>query len=86
MDFTFYDEEAKTAKETQLNAYLNTAINAIIIEGATLDLSEISDCMLVAMYAEWLYDKRKDPTAQMPRMVRWNLNNKIFSQKIGDDE
>lgn len=85
LDFTFYDEEAKSEKEDQLWVYLQAAINFIEREGIVLDFDELDDELLVVMYAGWLYDKRKDPTAQMPRMVRYNLNNKLFSQKAGNE-
>lgn len=82
LDFTFYDAEAKAAKEEQLLIYLNSAINLIEREGITLNLDESDDALLTVMYAGWLYDKRKNPTSPMPRMVRYNLNNKLFSQKV----
>jgi hypothetical protein len=34
------------------------------------------------MYASWLYDKRRAPENTMPRMLRWNLNNRLMSQKM----
>ena len=78
----YMDATSKTAKETELTQYLNAAKGFISKEGITLDLTNISDCMLVVMYAGWLYEKRKDDTAGMPRMLRWNLNNRLFSEKV----
>lgn len=82
LDFTFYDETAVQEKEEQLLIYINSAINLIEREGITLDLDESDDALLTVMYAGWLYDKRKSPTSPMPRMVRYNLNNRLFSQKV----
>ena len=50
-------------------------------EGATaLDLSTLEDKQLVVMYAAWLW-RRRDTQEGMPRMLRWALNNRIFSEK-----
>ena len=80
----YMDSDAKTAKETELTQYITAAEAYIAREGITLDLTQIGDCMLVVMYAGWLYDKRKADSAGMPRMLRWNLNNRLFSQKVGE--
>lgn len=81
LDFTFYDEESRQTKEDQLELYLNSAIKFITTEGIELDYSKYQDQMLIVMYAGWLYEKRKDVTAQMPRMLRYNLNNRLFFQE-----
>lgn len=81
----YMDAEAKTQKENELTDYLNTSIDFIEREGITLDYSSISDEMLVVMYAAWLYDKRKDGVAVMPRMLRYNLNNRVFAEKVNED-
>lgn len=78
----YMDDDASEAKETELTQYLNAAKGYIATEGITLDLTNISDCMLVVMYAGWLYEKRKDASVGMPRMLRWNLNNRLFSEKV----
>lgn len=81
----YLDSDAKTEKENQLKVYINTAISFITTEGIELGLNDDADRMLVVMYAEWLYDKRKDPVAEMPRMLRYSLNNRLFSQKMRED-
>lgn len=57
---------------------------AIRQEGITLDLSEVGDCNLVVMYAAYLYRKRAESemSAGMPRMLRYALNNRLFSEKM----
>ncbi len=50
-------------------------------EGATLDLDEISDCNLVIMYTAWLWRKRESGEG-MPRMLRYALNQRVFSEKM----
>lgn len=82
--FDFMDEEAVAMLKTQLSQYIQTAASFIEREGITLDLEQIDDSMLVVMYASWLYDKRKDGVSIMPRMLRYNLNNRLFAQKVDE--
>lgn len=72
-----------TAYDQRLTQYVETAQKAIIREGATLS-DDIEDMQLVAMYAGWLWRKR-DTGEGMPRNLRWMLNNRIFSEKAGDE-
>ena len=64
-------------------AYLQQCISAaqqfIAREGINLTDS-IEDGQLVEMYAAYLVRKRAT-TEPMPRMLRWTLNNRLFSQK-----
>lgn len=87
----YMDEDALEAKEDELAQYLNSAKKFIATEGITLDLEDSGDCQLVVMYAQWLYEKRKavssgyrTGTGAMPRMLRWNLNNRLFHEKVGE--
>ena len=51
-----------------------------IREGITLaDTPE--DAQLIEMYAAYLYRSRRDTSLQMPRMLRWALNNRLFGAK-----
>ena len=73
----------------QRAAFLSQAIQAarqfITREGVALTDS-IEDGQLVEMYAAYLVRKRAT-TEPMPRMLRWALNNRLFSQKgqVTDD-
>ena len=78
----FMDNEARQSKEMELTQYIQTGVDFIEREGITLNLDDISDCVLVVMYANWLYDRRKDGVAIMPRMLRYNLNNRLFSERL----
>lgn len=69
------------AYDNRLTQYLTTAQTAIETEGITLNMSTISDCTLVTMYAAWLWRKR-DSGEGMPRMIRYALNNRLFSEKV----
>jgi len=75
---------ANTTKDTYLGQLISAAKKFIGTEGITLDLSDMEDCTLVVMYAAWLYRKRTDPTAPMPRMLRWALNNRLFKEKVNE--
>ena len=72
--------------DDRLNQYLRMAITEIEREGATLDLEgSIDHNNLVIDYAAWMWRKR-DSGEGMPRMIRYALNNLVFSQKMGDEE
>lgn len=57
---------------------------AIEKEGISLTDST-EDGMLVEMYAAFLYRKRREESYAMPRMLRYALNNRLFSQKAKGD-
>ena len=87
------DEEILTALKVDLqistdkmDTYLVKMIQAaksyIQTEGIQLTCST-GDGMLVEMYAAYLYRRRREENAAMPRMLRWALNNRLFSQKAG---
>lgn len=74
------------AANTLFDEYISNLIDAakqmISREGIVLTES-IEDDNLVVMYAAYLYRKRAEDTPQMPRMLRYALNNRLFSQKVG---
>lgn len=67
--------------DSRLYQYLTSAREAITIEGITIDDTSVADCNLIVMYAAWLWRKR-DTAEGMPRMLRWQLNNRLFSEKV----
>lgn len=71
-----------TAYDTRLSQYLTAAEEAIRIEGITIDPASVSDANLIIMYAGWLWKKR-DSGDGIPRNLRWLLNNRLFSEKMG---
>lgn len=68
------------AYDERLATVITSAQDYIEREGITLDGSKVSDMNLVVMYASWLWSKR-DRNDAMPRMLRWNLNNRLFYEK-----
>lgn len=71
------------AYDNRLTQYLTSARDAIETEGVTINATSISDGNLVVMYAAWLWRKR-DTGEGMPRMLRWQLNNRLFSEKVNE--
>lgn len=68
-----------TAYDERLTQILNSATKYIETEGITLE-NTIEDGNLVVMYASWLWQKRKENIG-MPRMLRWAMNNRLFTEK-----
>lgn len=68
------------ALDEYLTALIGAARSYIATEGIRLN-ERYGDAMLVEMYAAYLYRRRREENVQMPRMLRWALNNRLFSQK-----
>ena len=60
---------------------LTSAVSMIEREGITLDMDSQEDNNLIVGYATWLFQQREQPDMQMPRWLRYNLNNKVLQQK-----
>lgn len=69
------------AYDSRLTEYIEAAKKEIARQGATLDLTDHDDAMLVVQYASWMWRKR-DTGEGMPRMIRYALNNRIFAEKM----
>ena len=80
-----FRSSGNTAIDERLTQLLQVAEKNIISEGATtLDKNELSDAQLIVMYAAWLW-RRRDTQDDMPRMVRYAINNRVFSEKMAGD-
>lgn len=64
------------AYDDRLSQYLLSAKNEIKREGYELT-DTIDDDNLQIMYAAWQW-RRRDTGEGMPRMIRWQLNNRLF--------
>ena len=73
--------QGNTLQDSYLQMLISSAQEMITREGITLTDS-IEDGNLVVMYAAYLYRKRADDAPVMPRMLRYALNNRLFSQKV----
>lgn len=65
-----------TGYDERLTQYLESAAKEIEREGYKLKDS-IDDDTLQIMYAAWMW-RRRDTGEGMPRMIRWQLNNRLF--------
>ena len=70
-----------TLQDEYLNSLITTAKQMITREGITL-ADTVEDGQLVVMYSAYLYRKRAEDAPVMPRMLRYALNNRLFSQKV----
>lgn len=68
-----------TAYDDRLIQYIQTAENEITREGVKLTES-IDDVNLTVMYAAWMW-RRRDTGEGMPRMIRWQINNRLFKME-----
>jgi len=62
------------------------ALEEIAAYGITLVQTSSRDAGLVRMYAAWLYRNRaatNPADSAMPRMLQFNLNNRLFGEKMG---
>ena len=69
------------AYDTRLAQMLQIAEANIRGEGATTlsPSTSVADANLVVMYTAWMW-RRRDSMIAMPRMLRWQLNNRVFSE------
>ena len=67
--------------DLRLGQYLKFAEDEIKREGIKLLADDLSDDNLQVMYAAWMWRKRQDGD-EMPRMLRYALNNRLMSQKM----
>ena len=74
-----------TANDEYLGTLLDLAAGAIQREGTKL-IEDDTECdMAGVQYAAYLFRKRAAADTTMPRFLRWQLNNLLFSQKAGGD-
>lgn len=75
------------ANDEYLKTLLDFARKAIIREGIKIpeENEGIELGMAVVHYAAYLYRKRAGKETAMPRFLRYELNNLLFSQKAGTE-
>lgn len=69
-----------TAYDQRLLQYLKAAKANIEKEGVTLSDASPVDCDLIVRYAAYMWRKR-DTGEGIPRMLRWEINNRLFEEK-----
>lgn len=70
-----------SSNDSFLSSLLDTAATAIQREGITLVENDMDIDMAVIQYAAYLFRKRASNETEMPRFLRWRLNNILFAQK-----
>lgn len=70
-----------SSNDSFLSSLLDTAATAVQREGITLVENDMDIDMAVIQYAAYLFRKRASNETEMPRFLRWRLNNILFSQK-----
>lgn len=68
-----------------MSALIDSAVTEIEREGSVLDLTDTDHAITVEMYAAYLYRLRETPDVKMPKMLRYRLDNLLFSQKMATD-
>ena len=71
--------------DVRLYQYIESAQKMSKTEGITIDDTDPQDQQLVVSYAAWMW-RRRDTMEGMPRMLRWQLNNRLMSQKMKETE
>ncbi len=66
------------AFDVLLEQYIDAARTFIRKESGKEVTDSADDVQIVVMYAAYLYRKRAAPDTEMPRMLRWALNNRAF--------
>ena len=74
-----------TAYDSRLTQYLKSAEKEIEREGINLSADSVDDQDIVIRYAAWMW-RMRDKEAGMPRMLRWQLNNRLFEEKAETGE
>lgn len=72
---------ATTAYDDYLIELIKASRQMIKREGIKIRCTA-EDAQLIVMYAAYLFRKRAEDNPIMPRMLRYALNNRLFSQKI----
>lgn len=70
-----------SSNDTLLSSLLDASTEYIQKEGITLVENDIGIDMVIVQYAAYLFRKRASEETAMPRFLRYNLNNILFSQK-----
>lgn len=70
-----------SSNDSFLSSLLDTAATAIQREGIVLVENDMDIDMAVIQYAAYLFRKRASNETEMPRFLRWRLNNILFAQK-----
>lgn len=71
------------AYDQRLSKIIESSASLIAREGAEINVASAEDLEIIVMYAAWLW-RRRDTGEGMPRMLRWQLNNRILGEKAAE--
>lgn len=74
-------QQLNNVNDELLKTMLSQAEAAIRREGITLTEDDVESDMAVIQYAAYLFRRRAGTDTAMPRFLRLQLNNMLFSQK-----
>lgn len=73
------------ANDDFLMTLILAAKNAMQTEGITLIEGNVLVDTAIVQYAAYLFRKRASEETMMPRFLRYQLNQLLFSQKVGGE-
>lgn len=76
---------AVNSMDGYLTNLIARATAEFVREGMTVQ-DTVEDGMLVEAYAAFLFRHRRENGVKMPDSIRWQLNNRILSEKAGTTE
>lgn len=84
-DLGYYDSEIPTPVELDLANLLDVAYSRLARAGIQLNVGDLNDDQLQAMYAAWLYRKRRDGSEKSP-MLKQEIRDRQVDKALADDE
>lgn len=73
-----------TVYDERLSSLLSVAKKEIEREGVVLNENDVDDGELIVDYARFMWQGRRaesNPESQIPRSLRWRINNRLFGQE-----
>lgn len=70
-----------TAQDDYLTFLITTSKTSLTEMGISLDLEDAEDINLVIMHSAYLFRKRAEDDPVMPRMLKFAIHNRLFSEK-----
>lgn len=80
----YHGTEIPLEIDTQLKADLIYAYKAITRSGVSLTVGNVFDDQLQAMYAHWLYRKRRDGSAKPP-MITQEIRDRQIANALSEE-
>ena len=84
-DLGYYDSKIPAPVETDLTDLLEVAYRRLERAGIQLNVGDLNDDQLQAMYAAWLYRKRRDGSGK-PLMLKQEIMDRQVDDALTDDE